>query len=965
MNETAARQDQGVPMLLRVTLITAVYLLGIILTRWLVLYTEVAPGVSPWYPPAGVALAVAIRYGLRYTPLIILGAAASQVVVSGGQFRLPEDIYYSLGFGLFYGVGGAMMRRLLGLDAELKRNRDLWMLLLGSSLLTCVASYVGVSLSLPDELWLNISHRETFLRWWVGDAVGVVVMTPFLLTVLLPQAMEIGRWLVRPGAKLQRTQPLRGLELTLQCSATVVAALAVFGLFGSDQNAMRYLCFIPLIWMAWRSGVPGASIGVTLFSFATIAAISSMGARPSSVIEVQLFTLLVGAAVLLLGASVTQRQVAERAYQSAEARLSSLMERAPVVIYARKAYPPYSFTYISGSARTRLGVNTQAVLDDPAAWEALIHPDDRGRLRAFIATALGEPQPFVEYRLQMEDGNYRWVRDVILSQPDGTGPDHPREFTGSLVDVHDSRVAEDALRQSEAMLSASQQIAKVGGWSYDIASGKITWTDETFRIFGRTPGPDAPAYEDHVGDLVPEDHDQYFGLFERSLKSGKPFVMRARTNRPDGSQGVVESHGQPMHNTTGELVGFSGTVQDITERVRAEQEQARLQEELRQSQKLEAIGTLASGVAHDVNNLLTAITGYAELARDKLTEGSEADDAIAMIEEVARQGTGVTRSMLTFGRRAPTHRVATDLYELADQSVTLLRRLVPASITIDVRADAPREQLWARVDADQLQQIFMNLVVNARDAMHEGGRVDMVLGSGQENGEPVVVLTVSDTGCGMDAEQLERVFEPFFTTKARTKGTGLGLSLVHGVVTEHNGRIEAHSKPGEGSRFVITLPACSPISEPERNAPGDEAATDITGCRVLLAEDNEFVRDVVTATLDSAGYQVVAYSDGEAAYRDAGVSPGYDLAIIDLDLPGRHGQEVIDRLHEVSTVLPVVVITGNRDDLGRDQPSNVHLLTKPFTVTRLLKLTDDLCRAERDRDNGPDRPITPDPEADP
>jgi len=950
MSQSVARNAHDMPTYLRLPIITAAYLLAAITTRWLVELTLLAPGVSPWFPPAGLALAVAIRYGISYTPLIILGAFAARVTVQGGGFNLPQDAYYVLGIGVYYGIGGAAMRWAFGLDTELKRNRDIWVLLLGSVVLTGIAAFGAVSLSLPDEVWRTASWQNVLLHWWIGDAVGVMVMTPFLLKVLLPQAQNLGRWLVYPWARLQRARTKRGVELVLQCSATVVLALAVFTLFDREQHAMRYLCFIPLIWMAWRSGVPGAALGVTLFSFATIAALSSFGARPSNVLDVQLFTLLVGSAVLLLGAAVAQRQAAEQAHRRAEARLSDLMERAPVVIYARKSEPPHALTFVSGSAESNLGLDTRALLEDPAAWEQQVHPDDRAALRGFIATAMTQPKPFIEYRLRMPDGRYRWVRDVILNQPgDTAGRDGAKEFTGSLVDVHDSRVAEDALRESETMLSASQRIARVGGWSYDIPSGQITWTDETFRIFGRTPGPQAPSYEDHQQDIHPEDHDQYFGAFESALEDGQPFSHTGLAVRPDGSERHIESHGQPIRNEAGELVGFRGTVQDITQRVEAQREQARLQEELRQSQKLESMGTLATGVAHDVNNMLTAITGYAELARDKVPPGSDADDAIAMIEEVARQGTGVTRSMLTFGRRAPTHRVAADLKQLTEHSVMLLRRLLPASIHIDVHAHAPGDQLWARVDADQVQQVYMNLIINARDAMPDGGRIDIKLDSSAgEDDTRHVAVTVSDTGCGMDEQQVERAFEPFFTTKPRTKGTGLGLSLVHGIVTEHGGRIDVDTAPGRGSRFTITLPACTPVAEPQRPEPTPPDHGGGNNRKVILAEDNEFVRDVVAETLQSARYEVVAFADGQAAYEQLGEFSGYDLAVIDLDLPGLSGRDLINRLRELEADTPIILITGNREDTGSDQPWGVHLLAKPFTVTRLLSLADRLCRGRTD-----------------
>ncbi len=396
---------------------------------------------------------------------------------------------------------------------------------------------------------------------------------------------------------------------------------------------------------------------------------------------------------------------------------------------------------------------------------------------------------------------------------------------------------------------------------------------------------------------------------------------------------------------------------DVTDRKRAQRDKQTLQAQLHQSQKLEAVGQLAGGVAHDFNNLLTAITGYAELLEPAITEDTAAAQALEGIQEAARQAAGVTRSLLTFSAKIPPHKERVELRCLVQKTTRLLERMIPASISI--ATDPPDEPpVWLYADGTQLQQIIMNLAVNARDAMPDGGtlRISVAelcgeaaqaacrgLEAAELPADRCARLIVSDTGTGMSAEVKERVFEPFFTTKAREQGTGLGLAIVHGIVTEHGGRIEIDSAPGEGTTFTITLPMvdAADAGAVEEQVRGESGAA---GELVLLAEDNWDVRSIVGTALKRRGFQVLEATDGSSLMkRFAEHVDDIRLLVLDVDLPRRSGLDCLREIRGRGVNTPAIVITGGVDAaIEDDVDEHSVLLRKPFSMSELQRLAADL-----------------------
>jgi PAS domain S-box-containing protein len=372
-------------------------------------------------------------------------------------------------------------------------------------------------------------------------------------------------------------------------------------------------------------------------------------------------------------------------------------------------------------------------------------------------------------------------------------------------------------------------------------------------------------------------------------------------------------------------------------------EQRQLEEELDQSRKMEVIGQLAGGIAHDINNVLTAISGYAALARVALPAGHIVERNLEQVENAALQAAGIVKGMLTFSHKTPTCRQPLNLRSVVVGAVRFLERLLPATIEVVVEGtDGP--PLWVSADGAQLQQVVMNLAINARDAMPDGGTLRIALLEDEQPAEPdataprhVARLLVGDTGSGIPPDVLPHIFEPFFTTKPPGQGTGLGLAIVQSVAARHGGSIDVHSEAGKGTTFAVHLPcieapAATDIAEPH-------AATACgRGELVLIVDDNVQVLDVITSGLRQMGYQALqATSVPTASAQCARFGQRLRLAILDVDLPGGSGLQVLRALRSSMPALPAVIITGNVDrDLQSEEDERTRVFQKPFRLTDLL-----------------------------
>jgi two-component system, cell cycle sensor histidine kinase and response regulator CckA len=497
--------------------------------------------------------------------------------------------------------------------------------------------------------------------------------------------------------------------------------------------------------------------------------------------------------------------------------------------------------------------------------------------------------------------------------------------------------AEEALRKSESMFRLLFSHTPLPMWVFDTESLQFLqvneattkqygFSDEEFRrMTARDIRPDGkePSFAKHVEEWKQE--GRHHGHWRHKRKDGKSFEVD------------VVSHKLEYGGRSVRLV----VAQDVSERQLLEQQ-------LRQAQKMEAIGRLAGGVAHDFNNLLMVIKGHTELLLDVLPVADHVTRKIEQIDRSADRAAGLTRQLLAFSRMQVLQPRPMNLNSVVDEMGKLLPRLIGEDIELIVRASADLGTI--RADASQMEQIIMNLTVNARDAMPNGGKLiietqNIELDHYYREAHPIVqpgryvLLSVSDNGTGMDAETQAHIFEPFFTTKEQGKGTGLGLATVYGVVKQSGGFVWVYSELGKGTTFKIYLPrvdeaaaAIIGLSSPAQVLRGKET--------VLLAEDEQDVREVAREFLESAGYQVLQAPSGEAALKLAAAHKGViDLLVTDMVMPGISGQELARKIRIVRQDLRVLYMSGYSEHAAEEAAKNEGsaVLAKPFSRSALLR----------------------------
>jgi len=483
---------------------------------------------------------------------------------------------------------------------------------------------------------------------------------------------------------------------------------------------------------------------------------------------------------------------------------------------------------------------------------------------------------------------------------------------------------------------ANPAFAQMMGYSAEetlgLSPSVFCHTDSAVRRFG--DGPPVP-------DPEVDAEQEALEAIRLALRGSEPMRLELPSRRKDGTRMWAEWQIVPVAGNDDEYNHWVAILRDTTER-------RRLEAQLRESQKMDAIGRLAGGIAHDFNNLLTVIHGNAELLRDSQLDPDTAFELVEDIRGASERAAGLVRQLLTFGRRQQAKPEVVDLNIVVNEMAGLLRRLLGERIAI-VANMAPTV-VRTRVDRSQLEQVIMNLAVNARDAMPGGGTLTISTSIGSEVSTglaPVQLarLLVADTGSGMTPEVRARIFEPFFTTKGPGKGTGLGLATVYGIVKQSGGQIGVDSAVGVGTAFRVELPWCD-------DQPGSSASMQFTvnqttrdrqiGCgrSILLVEDEPAVRKLAKSALESCGYSVTEAHDGEAAIGPFETGLAIELLITDLTMPGMGGRELAAQIRSSRPEVGVVFISGYAPDASwlNDVPGAV-FLAKPFTPTELLRAT--------------------------
>jgi len=588
----------------------------------------------------------------------------------------------------------------------------------------------------------------------------------------------------------------------------------------------------------------------------------------------------------------------------------------------------------------------------------LTHPDDLSRNHELYdeLTAGRRDSYQIEKRFVRQDGSVFWGQLTAHPLRDENG--RVTHHIGLVEDISEQRRAQAALQQSTERLQAVLNAAVDGVVLIDTAGIIQSVNPSVQKMFGY---PSEELVGQNVKVLMPppwrEEHD---GYLDRYKKTGEARIIgigrQVEGRRRDGSTFPVDLAVSEVRH--GSEVFFLGTLRDLTDRVL-------LEAEYRQSQKMEAVGRLAGGVAHDFNTLLGTIRGYSEMLLGALPRDGTLRQPVEQIHRAALRGAQLTRQLLLFSRRQEIQAQVVDLTELLADVAVMLDRLIGEDVRLTREIEPQLGRVWG--NPGELHQVLLNLVVNACDAMPYGGALNVSLRNLTADQEIAVeggrlppgvyvLVQVADTGTGMDEEVRRRIFEPFFTTKEPGKGTGLGLSTVHAIVRRCEGGITVESQPGQGTTFRIYLPrAREPVREEEALAPATAEPEEAAASRresqergkILLAEDDDMFRGLLRQVLESQGHQVlVAENPAVALALAAAHGDGLQLLLSDMIMPGGTGADLADELRERYPALKVVLMSGYTDDALASREADTiaadAFLEKPFATQDLLRLIREL-----------------------
>ncbi|MDD3926612.1 MAG: PAS domain S-box protein [bacterium] len=574
------------------------------------------------------------------------------------------------------------------------------------------------------------------------------------------------------------------------------------------------------------------------------------------------------------------------------------------------------------------------------AWKQSLHPEDRDNCDAVYNKAFALRLAFeTECRLRRRDGEYRWV--VNIGRPFYDLDGEFAGYLGACYDITERVTAEQSLHSAlqlyqDTLTTIPSSILLLDGNLNILMTNHRYLEEHGFNV----PDVIGKSISDVMSQSFLEENDLLAKLKDITAVGGQLELLNLRH--------TSDSHAIKYLNIRIRGISSAGQSAEVLLVIDDITQQFDLEEQIRQAVKLESVGRLAGGVAHDFNNLLTGITGYAQLLLRRLSSEDPMCKDLIQIRELADRAAELVRHLLAFSRRQSLEPVVLDVNELVSNTVKLLNRLIGEDIELKFQPAAGNVRVKA--DPAQIEQVLMNLAVNSRDAMPNGGMLTITVGNvvldseyafghlGVNPGE-YVLISVTDTGCGIDEETLKHIFEPFFTTKEVGKGTGLGLSSVYGIINQHSGHVRVSSKPGEGTAFNIYLPAINALyaEDSDKNKESvllREQAIPIAGETVFLVEDDISVMTLVERVLTERGYKVVSASRPDEALEIYKEKAGeIDLLLTDVILPGFNGKELYDRLVEINPKLKVIFMSGytantllQTGGLGSDIP----FLQKPF-----------------------------------
>jgi two-component system, cell cycle sensor histidine kinase and response regulator CckA len=883
------------------------------------------------WAPSGIALAAILLFGYRMWWGVAMGACLFTFVqgTPGGFFTLATA------FGNT--IGAVLCTYLLEHFVDFRYSMSRVKYVTGFILFACLMgttvnaafNVVGLcysgQLPLDQLLWKDVFR--TVVIWWVPNAMGALVVTPLILAWAAP---DTSRW-----------TRARVLEAALCASGLFIGTQLSFNswfVYGVENYPLAYLPYPFLVWGALRFGLRGATTGTfVVCALAVYELLHEMGPFWAGKGHGQTSLMLIGCYIgvvavgnLLLSAAAVEREAAVRTTKESEERYRGVVEDQTDLICRFK--PDGTLIFVNQAYCRFLGQTRDQLLGG-SFFGALPEQDREIPLAEFARLTPSDPIQMFDNKVILGPGHFVWQQCMVRALFDHEG--NIAEFQAVTQDITRRKQSEEAIRRGEERLQAILHSMPDGVVVLDERGLVTLFNSAAEKIFQRKA---AHALDRPLEELFTiADRPRY-----EEYLSHNGGVIEVGALQPGGS--VLPVDVAVSEISRGGARMSIVVVRDISAR-------KKLEEQYRQSQKMEAVGRLAGGIAHDFNNLMQAILGYSNLLDRRLPAGDPNHEAVCQIQKSLAHASSLTRQLLAFSRKQVLKPKLLPMNTAVSDMSQLLRRVLGETIQLKMKLAMPVP--FIRADPGQVEQLILNLAINARDAMPQGGTLEIgtsnidfseatALSTGRIAAGPYAVLKISDTGCGMSSEVLSHLYEPFFTTKENGKGTGLGLSNVYGVVKQSGGEIVVTSEPGHGTTFEIYLPRFDgSVAEVEADQaePVQTRGTET----VLLVEDEELVRMMLVEVLKAADYNVLDARHGADALELAAQHKGpIDLLVTDMTMPGFSGSELARRLSVPRPDMQVLFISGYTDVelslMGKDKQP-IQFLQKPFHPDAFLSKT--------------------------
>jgi signal transduction histidine kinase/integral membrane sensor domain MASE1/ActR/RegA family two-component response regulator len=846
------------------------------------------PSASAIWPPSGIALAALLLWGYRIWPGVFLGAFLVNITTEGG---LAITLAIASGNTVGALAGAWLINHFANGRKVFERAKNIFKFVLLAALTsTAVSATIGVTSLTAGGYASWDRYPAIWFTWWLGDIAGDLLIAPLLVI-----------WLTQPYPNLKLRRIFEAASLLLS-----ILSIGYIVFLSGVARGLEYVLILPLLWAAFRFGQRGAVTAAFLTSAIALAGtVQGIGpfatAGPhEALLHLQGFTGTLAMAALVLAAVISERMRAEQRIEVQEAVSQILVDSPDLeeagskilqVLCERAKWSAGAIWHVDRTANQLVCVEFWHAASAPAP---LFEAESRQRK---FSSGVGLPGRV------LSGGNAAWIPDVTK---DGNFP------RGSIA-------AQEGLRAAFGFpIKVAREVVGV----VECLSREVREIDDDFLRTVNDIGGQLGRFIERkrADELLSQAKDEL-------IKTNEQLERRVQAR-------------------TGDLEQANAALRKNID------EQKHLEEQLRQAQKMESIGTLAGGIAHDFNNTLNIIRAYATLISMQSPANQQILENTKIINEEVERGAAVVRQLLTIARKTETRLARTDANQVVLMVSELIKQTFPKTIEVKLNLDRALQPVLA--DANQINQALLNICVNARDAMPNGGEItlatEMIEKSTLEarhpeaSATPHVCIAVTDTGAGMDENVRSRVFEPFFTTKGFGEGTGLGLAMVYGIIKNHHGVVDLDSEPGLGTTFRLYLPAfqgnarssSGAITEWKpagRSPPGQST--------VLIVEDEERMVQLLKNGLLREGYRVLVAMDGAEAI-DLYERRGHevDLVLMDLGLPKVNGSEVIRAMKKQNPVVNVIVTTGYIEPELKSELFETGVkdyIQKPYFVTHVLQ----------------------------